>query len=252
LDVFHIIKGIKHGLKMKIKYCSNYDQMSNLAYNSILTELKVSSNQLICAATGNSPTGIYKLLSDINNEHPEYFKETNIIKLDEWGGLNIEDTESCEFYVRNKILQPLHISDNRYISFKSDAPFPEEDCKRVQSELDAKGPIDICILGLGKNGHIGFNEPADFLTRACHIGELTETSMQHQMTNSMKTKPTYGVTLGMADIFCSKKIILLITGSNKEKIIEQLLTEKITSHLPASFLWMHPNVECYIDKEYLR
>ena len=243
---------IKHGLKMKIQYCSNYDQMSNLACNSVLTELKVSSNQLICAATGNSPTGIYKLLSDINKEHPEYFRKTNIIKLDEWGGLSKEDTDSCEFYVRYKILQPLQISDNRYISFKSDADFPEEECKRVQLELDEKGPIDICILGLGKNGHIGFNEPAASLTRGCHVGELTKTSMQHQMTSSMKTKPTYGITLGMADIFNSKKIILLITGSDKEKIIEELLTEKITTHLPASFLWMHPNVECYIDNECLR
>ena len=94
---------IKHGLKMKIQYCTNYDQMSNLAFNSILNELKVSSNKFICAATGNSPTGIYKLLSDINIDHPEYFKKTNIIKLDEWGGLSKEDTDSCEFYIRNKI-----------------------------------------------------------------------------------------------------------------------------------------------------
>ncbi|KKN21123.1 hypothetical protein LCGC14_0928550, partial [marine sediment metagenome] len=81
----------------------------------------------------------------------------------------------------------LHISDKRYISFDSDSASPEQECDRVQQEIQKKGPIDICILGLGKNGHIGFNEPADFLTPNCHMAKLSEESLQHQMTNGMKT-----------------------------------------------------------------
>lgn len=236
---------------MKIQYCSNYEEMSQSACDSIIRDLKISPNQLLCLATGNSPTGTYNKMVNIRLEHPEYFKELNIVKLDEWGGLGDDDPESCETYIQNKILLPLHIPDNRYISFQSNAAVPEEECKRVQKEINAQGPIDICLLGLGKNGHIGFNEPADSLSIGCHVGQLSATSMQHQMTNAMKNKPSYGLTLGMSDILQSKKIILLVTGADKEKIIEQLLTAKITTQLPASFLWLHSNVECYIDSESL-
>jgi len=79
------------------------------------------------------------------------------------------------------------------------------------------------------------------------VGQLAQTSMQHQMVDKINVKPSYGLTLGMADILQSKKIILLITGSNKQNITEQLLTKNITTQLPASLLWLHSNVECYLD-----
>jgi len=234
---------------MNIIYCKNYDQMSQLAHDSIVNDLKNNTNKLLCLATGGSPTGLYKHLSATYKINPQYFKDINIIKLDEWGGIDFNDPSSCETYLHDKILEPLHISNNRFISFKSNSSNPEKECERIQKELDEKGPIDICVLGIGVNGHIGFNEPAEFLSAGCHVGQLTETSMQHQMVNTIKTKPSYGLTLGMADILQSKKIILLITGANKETITKQLLAKKITSQLPASFLWLHSNVECYIDLE---
>uniref|UniRef100_UPI0035937362 6-phosphogluconolactonase n=1 Tax=Pricia sp. TaxID=2268138 RepID=UPI0035937362 len=113
------------------------------------------------------------------------------------------------------------------------------------------GPIDICILGLGKNGHIGFNEPAKTLTPFCHVAKLSEKSLQHSMANTMKPKPAYGLTLGMADILRSKKIILLLTGSDKQDIIFKLLSKEITTQLPASFLWLHHDVSCFIDSNAL-
>lgn len=236
---------------MKIRYCSNYDQMSQLAYESIISELKIRSRQFICIATGNSPEGTYNKLAITYKNQPDYFKEVSIVKLDEWGGLSANDTNSCETYIRHKILQPLHISDDRFISFKSNTDSPEKECERVQKEIDDNGPIDICILGLGKNGHIGFNEPSDSLSLNCHVAQLSNDSLQHQMTNAMYKKPGYGLTLGMANILQSKKIILLVTGPNKDKIISELLEEKITTHLPASFLWLHSNIECYIDSKSL-
>ena len=242
---------IKHGHNMKIQYCSNYEEMSQSACDSIIRDLKISPNLLLCLATGNSPTGTYNKMVNIGQEHPEFFNELSIVKLDEWGGLKEDDPDSCETYLRHKILIPLQIPNNRYISFQSDSKIPEEECERIQKEIDDKGPIDVCILGLGKNGHIGFNEPAESLSAGCHIGQLSKTSLQHEMTNAMKNKPSYGITLGMADILKSKKIILLVTGVHKEKIIKELLTAKITTHLPASFLWLHTNVECFIDSESL-
>ena len=232
---------------MNLHYCENYDQMSQSAHDSILNDLRSNPKQLLCLATGNSPTGLYKNLSSTFKNHPQYFKDFNIIKLDEWGGMDFNNPGSCEFYLREHILKPLDVTDNRFISFKGNTDTPEKECERIQKEIAEKGPIDICVLGIGVNGHIGFNEPAETLSAHCHVGQLALTSMQHQMVDKINVKPSYGLTLGMADILQSKKIILLITGSNKQNITEQLLTKNITTQIPASLLWLHSNVECYID-----
>ncbi len=232
---------------MNIHYCSDYNEMSQLSCDSIVSELKKSPQQIICTATGNSTSGTYENLAKVFNNDSRLFNELTIIKLDEWVGIKHNGPGSCESYIHEKILQPLAIPQNRYISFKSNPASPQKECERIQTEIQKKGPIDICILGLGQNGHIGFNEPTDTLTPNCHQSELTADSLNHQMIYTLKKKPTYGMTLGMADILQSNKIILLLTGSKKKEIIEKLLSKQITTNLPASLLWLHNHVECYID-----
>ncbi len=202
---------------------------------------------MMCTATGNSPVGVYRHLADAYLHEPKSFENVRILKLDEWGGIPFADPNSCETFIIEKLLRPLHISSDRYISFHSNPASPEMECERIQREIGRNGPIDICILGLGKNGHIGFNEPASTLTPFCHVAKLSEKSLQHTMAKTMKPKPHYGLTLGMANILRSKKILLLLAGPDKQHIISQLLAKRITTQLPASFLWLHPNVECYID-----
>ncbi len=232
---------------MKIQYCSDYDALSQMSCDSIVSDLRKRPRQMICMSTGNSPTGTYKKLAKVFNDHPKLFNELIITKLDEWGGIDSTEPSSCESYIQEKIVQPLAIPQNRYISFKSNPVSPKKECDRIQIEIQKKGPIDICILGLGQNGHIGFNEPSNTLTPYCHVAELTADSLNHQMINALNKKPTYGLTLGMADILKSKKIILLLTGAKKKEVIKKLLSKQITTNLPASFLWLHNQVECYID-----
>lgn len=234
---------------MNIKYCADYDEMSQLASDSIVSDLKKHTKQLICTATGNSPTGTYERLANHFKVNPNGFNELVIAKLDEWGGIDSNEKSTCESYIQAKIVQPLKISQERYIAFNSNPVSPKKECERIQLALGKKGPIDICILGLGRNGHIGFNEPANTLTPNCHVAELTAASLNHQMINALGKKPSYGLTLGMADILSSNKIILLVTGAKKKEVIEKLLTKKISTYLPASFLWLHDQVECYIDAE---
>ena len=232
---------------MKIQYCSDYNAMSQLSCDSIVSDLRKRPRQLICMSTGNSPAGTYKRLANVFNTYPAFFNELIIIKLDEWGGIDSNEPSSCESYIQEKILQPLAIPQSRYISFKCNPVSSQKECDRIQIEIQKKGPIVICILGLGQNGHIGFNEPAIALTPNCHVAELTADSLNHQMINALNKKPTYGLTLGMADILQSKKIILLLTGAKKKEVIQKLLSKQITTNLPASFLWLHNQVECYID-----
>ena len=236
---------------MKIQYCPDYEEMSQAAFDSIYADLKISSKTSICVATGHSPTRLYEKMVASYHEQSDLYSAMQVVKLDEWLGVSADDPNSCEYYIQNKIVLPLNITEDRYLSFKNDAVTPEAECMRVQKELDVREPLDVCVLGLGKNGHLGFNEPAATLSDVCHMSTLSKTSMQHSMTETMPNNPKFGLTLGMADILRSKKIILLVTGLGKEDVLAQLLTQKITSQFPASFLWNHSNVECYIDSESL-
>lgn len=222
--------------------------MSAQAKNLILNTLQQKKDSLLCAATGNSPLMTYHLLAAAFQKNEALFEKLRILKLDEWGGVAMNDPQTCESFLQENLLHPLHINSDRYFSFNSNPRNPQEECKRMQTTINEQGPIDICVLGLGKNGHLAFNEPADVLNPHCHVVTLSAESMQHTMAQSMKIKPTYGMTIGMADILSAKKIILLITGSNKKLIIEQLLKKEISTQLPASLLWLHPNVSCLIDK----
>lgn len=155
-------------------------------------------------------------------------------------------------FLQENLLQPLQITPDRYFAFESNPDIPQQECNRMQEVINKQGPIDICVLGLGRNGHIGFNEPADSLHPYCHVATLSPESMQHAMATAMHTKPTYGMTLGMRDILNAKKIILLITGNHKRQVLEQLLKQEISTQLPASFLWLHADVECLIDAEVMK
>lgn len=233
---------------MKIYNCSDYETMSQLASDALLDDIKQNPNLLLCPATGNSPKGMYARLVDASKKEGDLFKNLRIIKLDEWGGIPASDPNSCETYLRENIIDPLKIKNSRYTSFESSPVDAKKECNRMENEIMDRGPIDVCVLGMGKNGHLGFNEPASFLVPECHIAELSQTSLMHSMTDNMPYKPNYGLTLGMANLLQSKKIILLLTGSGKNLVIKELLKKEITSSLPASFLWLHPNVHCYLDK----
>jgi len=222
--------------------------MSVLAGSLVISEIEKKKNLLLCGATGNSTTGLYEELVDKSKSDKTFFEELRILKLDEWGGVPETNPVSCEYYLRTRLLNKLEIPSERYISFDPNPSDPVEECKRIQSVLDRHGPIDICLLGLGKNGHIGFNEPGSYLEPFCHVANLSEESLQHSMVRSMDQKPKFGLTLGMRDILDSRKIIFLITGKGKEQVIEKLLHRKVSVNLPASFLWLHNNVECVIDQ----
>ena len=167
------------------------------------------------------------------------------IKLDEWYGLGINDEGSCEKYLHEHLFNPLGISNKQYIAFDGKADNPGKELQNVDNYLDEHGPIDLCILGLGKNGHIAFNEPADILQPRAHMSPLSSTSLEHTMIKSTGEPIKYGMTLGMTDILQSKKIILLVNGTHKNAIMHKLMEQKISTQLPASFLWLHADVKCF-------
>jgi galactosamine-6-phosphate isomerase len=234
---------------MTIKILDTKKDMSWQASNLIIRELEKNKNMLMCAATGSTPTETYKLLAEASQNRPQLFSDLRVIKLDEWGGVRKNSPGTCEAYLQRHLIGPLKIDDTRYISFESDPPDPSEECNRIQKALAGAGAIQICLLGLGMNGHLALNEPADFLKPSVHIAEISKSSLHHSMVEDMQTKPAYGITLGMGDILGSKLILLLISGSSKKAVASELLSGRVSTNFPASFLWLHPNVICLFDQD---
>jgi galactosamine-6-phosphate isomerase len=145
----------------------------------------------------------------------------------------------------------LGIDATRYITIDPLPQNPEEECARVQRKLEEIGPIDICILGIGVNGHIALNEPAVKLQLDCHVEKLAESTLNNGMIKSLTQPPTFGMTLGVGNLLASKRILLFISGKGKKEALQQLLRREITTDFPASLLWLHPNVDLLIDQAVL-
>jgi len=234
---------------MQVDVRDSYGSLSEKAAGIILDQISGKRNLLLCAATGNTPVGTYDFLVKAHQRQEDLFAAIQILKLDEWGGLNMDDPATCEVFLQTHLLRPLQINPSRYISFNSNPADPKGECKRIRDELSVRGPIDICVLGLGLNGHVALNEPADALEPETHPAKLSARSIQHSMLTGLKKKPSYGLTLGMADILQSKMILMLISGKEKKEITRLFLTGKISTRLPASFLWLHANVICLISRD---
>jgi galactosamine-6-phosphate isomerase len=234
---------------MEMSILDSYDEISQKAAAIITRQLEAKKDTLLCTATGNSPTGTYGILAKEYTHRPGLFDEVRVLKLDEWGGVPIEDPGTCESYLQTRLLTPLQIPASRYLSFESNPVDPDRECTRMQAVMAAAGPIDCCVLGLGLNGHLALNEPAPELQPHFHLARLTDSTLQHSMVTAMGQRPSYGLTLGMADILRSRLILLLVSGPAKKKITLELLSKKVRTGLPASFLWLHPNTICLLDKD---
>ena len=204
---------------MQITNFKTAGELDTAGADFIISQLKGNKSSLLCAATGSSATGIYQTL--VNKKEKINTAALKFIKLDEWAGLPMDHPGSCEHYVQHYLLQPLGISFSNYISFSSKADGPVGECKKIEDELKANGPIDLCILGLGLNGHIAFNDPADALQPGIHLAKLSEASMSHPMVKDVTDKPKYGYTLGLTSILQAKTILLVVRGEHKRKIFQQ-------------------------------
>jgi len=233
---------------MNIHFVNDYATLSRSAAEQVLEALRDTPDLLLCCATGNSPTGLYEELAKAYRKNPSLFQRLRIMKLDEWGGLGADHAGSCEYYLREKVIEPLHITEDRYLRFLNNPPDPVTECLRVQEMLAEQGPIDVCVLGLGANGHLGLNEPAEQLHPHCHVAQLAETTLSHGMIAGSVKKPAYGMSIGMEDILASRHVIMLVVGAGKELATEKLLSGEMTNQFPATQLWQHHQVDSYVVK----
>lgn len=199
----------------------------------------------ICLASGGSPDLAYELFTKAVLDKKVNVSNIAITKLDEWPGIAKDSELSCKKYIRDRVVDPLNISN--YISFVPDTDDVNAEVEKVANELGAKH-IDLCILVFGINGHLGLNEPADYLYPYSHAIELTEETKTHPMLQG-DSSVTSRMTIGMKEIIDSKRIILLMSGSNKKELYKKFIEKKIDTHLPASLLWLHDNVTIIVRND---
>ncbi|HOK08594.1 MAG TPA: 6-phosphogluconolactonase [Candidatus Hydrogenedens sp.] len=226
-----------------LNVCSTYEEVCRNAFEQVVLSVGKNPKALICVATGESPIGVYRLFP----EHSELFRNIKILKLDEWGGIKPNDPSTCETYIKENIIQPLGINDKQLLGFRSDAGNPEDECERIKSIINQYNGIDVCILGVGVDGHIGLNYPADTIIPEAHI--VPAHYLTHSMLNKAQEKPTHGYTLGFKEILNSKEIILIVKGTSKKETLKLLLKGEITTHFPASLLLLSKNFTVYCDKD---
>jgi galactosamine-6-phosphate isomerase len=228
---------------------ADVEEMSRSAAEMIVEELRRKPDLLLCAAAGSTPTRCYALLAEARRRDAQTFSRLRVLKLDEWSGLPVNDPATCEAYLRHHVIEPLGISADRYITFDSNARDPQQECERVRARLTRQSPIDLCLLGLGVNGHLGLNEPADALQPFMHVTQLADSSRQHAMLDTAARRPEYGMTLGMAEILAAHKVLLLVSGATKREPLARLRIRQVSTLFPASLLWLHGDVTCFYDND---
>lgn len=222
--------------------------MSRRAAALVLQRITGRPDLLLCLATGASPTGLYQRLVQTCQKQADLFRQIRVIKLDEWHGLAPDNPATCQAYLQQNFIGPMKIDARRYTAFRPDAADPEAECRRISRKLAAIGPIDLAILGLGRNGHLGLNEPGEFLTPDAHVAKLTQATLGHQMLKVAGRPVRRGLTLGMAQLLQSREVLLLVCGESKRPMMRQLKSGRVSTQLPGSMLHLHPNVTCICDR----
>ena len=227
----------------------DYTAMSHHAARIIVELIRSEQSPLICLASGSTPRLAYELIPGMCRKEDAAVNYVRFVKLDEWLGLPEGATGTCEEQLTEQLIGPLGLPRDRYISFSSSPEDPLLECSRISAELDAQGPIHLAVLGLGRNGHLGFNEPDVMLVPGCHEAVLTPASRDHPMVRDNGSIPTRGITLGIADILHARRILLLASGESKKEQMCRIVSNQVDPRFPASFLQLHPAVTCVCDED---
>ncbi len=235
---------------MKLIIGNSYEQMSAQAANDLLEILQPVKNPLLCTASGDSPKGMYKELIRQVKEKGVDISGWDFLSLDEWAGMNGNDDGSCRFHLNNDLFDPLNVVERNILFFDGRAANPEKECERIEKLISEHGGIDVAIVGLGMNGHVGMNEPGTPTGSRVHVAEIDPvTQSVGQKYFKDEQQLTHGLTLGLATLMEARNIMLVVSGIKKAQVVQKVLEENISERLPAGILRRHDNLNVYLDKE---
>jgi glucosamine-6-phosphate deaminase len=227
---------------MNIIKVKNYNGMSKIASNIIISEIMNKPNLTIGFATGKSPLGIYKNLINEYRKKRIDFSKIKTFNLDEYYPLKKNDKKSYRNYMFNNLFNNINVKKENINLLDGNSNNTAKECKDYEYKIK-KNPIYLQILGIGVNGHIGFNEPGSSINSKTRLVNLApETVKRNKYLNK-------GLTMGISTIMKSEKIILLASGKDKAKAVSGLIKDNISKNIPATFLRKHKNITLIIDSE---
>lgn len=236
---------------MRIITVSSREEMGIKAASLISSQIILKPDSVLGLATGETPLGMYKELINLYNKNDIDFKTIKTFNLDEYYGINKENSQSYYYYMMNNLFKFIDIPHENINIPNGSAVNIEEECARYEREIKKAGGIDIQVLGIGVNGHIGFNEPDVNFEAQTHLVTLEKSTIEanSRYFTTIEEVPTSAISMGIKTIMNSKRIVLLASGINKADAIYGTINGKINPNLPASILQLHPDVTVILDKD---
>ena len=241
-------------MKFEIIKANNYEEMSRIAAEKVISKITEKPNAILGLATGSTPEGLYKLLIEDHQKHYTSYRYVKTVNLDEYVGLDKDDKNSYFTFMREKLFNHIDVDLNNTNIPDGTAANMEEEAARYEKYIHEIGGVDLQILGIGHNGHIGFNEPGTSFKSTTHLIKLAEKTREAnaRFFNSMDEVPTEAITMGIQSIMDSKEIILLVSGASKAEALKNLVYGEITEDFPASVLRLHNKVTIIADQDALQ
>lgn len=235
---------------MRITKTTDYEQMSRAGADVIAALLKKKPDCTLGLATGSTPVGMYQqLIQDYQKGEIDFARVTSI-NLDEYVGLSGDHPQSYRYFMNRNLFD--HVNIRKEMTFVPDGTDADavHACSAYDSIIDEHGPIDLQVLGLGHDGHIGFNEPSDHFTPGTHCVALTDTTVEanKRFFASVDEVPKTAYTMGIRTIMQAGTVLLLVSGADKASILKKALTGPIQPEVPASILQLHANLIVIADE----
>ena len=235
---------------MVIYKAKDYQDMSRKAANIISAQIIMKPNCVLGLATGSSPVGTYKQLIEWYKKGDLDFSQVTSVNLDEYKGLSPENDQSYRYFMNTNLFDHVNIDKTRTFVPNGLEADSDKACSEYNEIIRKQGGVDLQLLGLGHNGHIGFNEPDEEFDKLTHCVNLTESTIEANKRFFEKEEdvPRQAYTMGIKTIMRAKKILLIVSGADKADILYQSLCGPITPHVPASILQLHNDVTVVADE----
>ena len=235
---------------MKMCRAKDYNDMSRKAANLISAQIIMKPNCVLGLATGSTPVGTYRQLVEWYEKGDLDFSEVMTVNLDEYKGLTRENPQSYYYFMNENLFGKVNINKTRTFLPDGTEPDSKTACENYNEILRAVGDVDLQLLGLGHNGHIGFNEPGESFSTETHCIDLSEQTIKAnaRFFETLEEVPRQAYTMGVKTIMSARRILIIVSGEDKAEIVKRAFFGPITPQVPASILQLHRNVTLVADE----
>ena len=235
---------------MRARVFPDYEAMSAAAADVVAHRLGEEPSAVLMLPTGITPLGMYRQLVEMHNSQGLTFADATFFNLDEYIGLAPDHRASYHVYMKENFYGLIDADPARVFVPDGAAPDPEAECERYEASIRGAGGIEVCVLGIGRNGHIGFNEPGAPFDSRTRVVELSESTRKVNAADFEADRaPERAITVGMATIFEAREVLLLASGTNKAGAVAAAVEGDASESVPASMLKSHPSASLFLDED---